>query len=171
MSGVPSVQWLFARANGQLCDQRPPRQPGNGREGHQTCPMCHRTVWCPPENERNQSDDLVVVADRVSDVPPDCAVHPRTEGNQRLLNGTSTAPRPLRAIKGPLDAWSRTPSILWAHYNSKTLWPRLWSVWERFERIFWFVTPSLCCCALFFIFVRIVVALCSCVRILLPPLL
>jgi hypothetical protein len=100
MSGVPGVQRLFARANNRPCGQRWPRQLDNGREGHRTCSVCHRTVRCPPEKESNQSDYSVVVADRVSGVPPDYAVHPQTEGNQRLLNGTSTTPRPLRAIKG-----------------------------------------------------------------------
>jgi hypothetical protein len=59
----------------------------------QDCPV-------PTRKGKRQSDYSVVVADRVSGVPPDCAVHPRTEGNQRLLNGTSTTPRPLRVIKG-----------------------------------------------------------------------
>jgi hypothetical protein len=73
--------------------------------------------------------------------------------------------------KGPLGAWSSTTSILRAHYNSKIPRPRLQSVLQRFERIFWVVTLSFCCCALFFAFVCVVDLLCSCVRILFPSLL
>lgn len=95
---------------------------------------------------------------------------PVDRGNYRHPNGTLTARRTLGAIKGTLSAWTSTRSILRAYYNYETLRPRLRSVWDRFEHIFWVVTPSLCYCALFFAFVCVVV-LCSCLRILLPPLL
>jgi hypothetical protein len=36
----------------------------------------------------------------LSDGGPDSLVHPRTKGNQGLLNGAPTTPRSLRAIKG-----------------------------------------------------------------------
>jgi hypothetical protein len=50
--------------------------------------------------EVSQSGDLVAIAQWLSGVPPDSSVHPQTEGNQGLSNGTSTALRPLEAIKG-----------------------------------------------------------------------
>jgi hypothetical protein len=81
VSGVPCGQRLFARTNGRPCDQRWPRQRGNGREGH-------RTVQCPTEKEGVQSDNYVVVADRVSGVP-------RKEGNLHLPNEGATVSWPL----------------------------------------------------------------------------
>jgi hypothetical protein len=55
MSSVSSAQRLFAHSNGGPHDQRGPRQHDNGREGHRTCPVCHRTIWCPTEKEDDQS--------------------------------------------------------------------------------------------------------------------
>jgi hypothetical protein len=81
MSGVPGTQRLFACANGRSHDQCRPCQYGNSREGHRTCPVCHRNVWCPLEKERGQSDDSMVVADLASSVPQDYPVHPLTKGN------------------------------------------------------------------------------------------
>jgi hypothetical protein len=63
-----------------------------------------------------------------------------------------------------------TPSNPKAHYNSETPRPRLQSVWERVERIFYVVTPSLYCYALFFVFVCVLLQLCSYVCILTPSL-
>jgi hypothetical protein len=77
ISGVLGAQRLLAHSNGRSRNQRQPHQHNNGREGLRTCPACHQTIWCPTEKEDCQSDDLVVVADQVFGVPPDCSVHPR----------------------------------------------------------------------------------------------
>jgi hypothetical protein len=61
--------------------------------------VCHRTVLCPPEKEGGQSDDSVVVADRVSGVPPDSSVHPWIEANMRFPKKGAMTPWPLEAIK------------------------------------------------------------------------
>jgi hypothetical protein len=42
---------------------------------------------------------------------PDFLVRPRIEGNLGLPNGSPAAPKFLGEIKGPLGAWSTTPSI------------------------------------------------------------
>jgi hypothetical protein len=94
MSGMLGGQRLFAHGNSGPHDRCQPSQHCNGREGHRTCPVCHWTVWCPPEMEGGQLDDLVAIK-------TECPVHPRTEGNQRLPNGRWTAPKSLEAIKGP----------------------------------------------------------------------
>jgi hypothetical protein len=47
----------------------------------------------------------------LSGAPPDSPVHRRTEGKNCLPNGVPTAPSCLGAIKGPLGAWSNTPSL------------------------------------------------------------
>jgi hypothetical protein len=72
----------------------------NGREGHRTYLVCHRTIQCPPEKEGDQSEDSVAAAHELSGAPPDSPMHPWTEGNQSLSNETTTNPRPLGAIKG-----------------------------------------------------------------------
>jgi hypothetical protein len=102
MSGVPSAQWLFVRANGHSRDQRRPCQHNNDREGH-------RIVRYPPGME-----------DEWWPLQTECPVHPWTEGNQRLPNETLTPPRPLVTMKGTIDAWSNTPNILRAHYSFET---------------------------------------------------
>jgi hypothetical protein len=91
-SGVPATQRLAATsASGQRSYGAPdsPVPP-------------HRNVWCPTEEETNQSGDslsrLVHVLFTVR-CAPDSSVHQRTEGNNGLPNGAPTAPSSLGAIK------------------------------------------------------------------------
>jgi hypothetical protein len=150
VSGAPGEQRLFARAN--------------SREGS---PDSLVPIW---EGKWSISDLLTVVLCNVWCVSGQSSAPADGEG-WKLPNEALMTPRPLGLYKRPLGAWNNTPSILWAHYNSKTPRPRLRSVLERFERISWVVTMSFCCCALFFAIVHVVAVLCSCVRILIPPLL
>jgi hypothetical protein len=67
----------------------------------------------PPKAEGSQSEIL-------DHCTVQCPMHLRTEDNHGLPNGAPTAPRSLRAIKGPLGSTEHYTSILWAHYNSET---------------------------------------------------
>jgi hypothetical protein len=71
MSSVPGEQQLYARANGWMRDQRWPRQHYNGRDGHRTCPVCHRSVHYPPKKEGGESDDSVPIPQELSGAPAD----------------------------------------------------------------------------------------------------
>jgi hypothetical protein len=61
------------------------------------------------------------------------------------------------------------PSILWAHYYSKTPRPHFLFVWERYEHVLELWLCRFYSCALFFAYVRVVVALCPCLRLYSPP--
>jgi hypothetical protein len=63
--------------------------------------VCHRIVRCPFEKERNQSSDLVTIAQGGVWCAPDCSMPLRTEGNFDLLCKEGATVRGcLEAIKG-----------------------------------------------------------------------
>jgi hypothetical protein len=66
------------------------------------------TVGCARYGRRSRTGLLLWL----SGGAPDCPVHHSTEGKNFLPNWCPTAPSCLGAIKGPLGAWSSTPSIL-----------------------------------------------------------
>lgn len=72
-------------------------------------PVCTGHVWCTrraidlgPCQRSAMRLAPVTSAGNVWERSPDSLVHPQIEGNEGLPNGTSTAPRPLEAIKGTL---------------------------------------------------------------------
>jgi hypothetical protein len=88
-----------------------------------------------------------------------CLVRPQTEGNLRLPNEGATTPWPLRAIKEVsrhLYQYTKHPR---AHYNSETLWPRCFEVFERFKRISELQLCRSCSCALSLACVCVVAAI------------
>jgi hypothetical protein len=68
-------------------------------KGHQTCPVRHWTVRCPPEMEGYQSTDAVTIAAKPVQCAPNCPVHSLIEGNLEFPKEGATTLWPLRAIK------------------------------------------------------------------------
>jgi hypothetical protein len=91
-------------ANGQSCHQRATHGSANGQKVALDYPVCHQTIRCATRvsdcNGRLRQKRKGITHCSLSGGVPDCPVHPQTEGNQSLPNGTQTAPSCLGAIKG-----------------------------------------------------------------------
>jgi hypothetical protein len=70
----------------------------------------HRTIRCATGLSGVPWDQRLATVDFArkgrKSMTMQCPVHPRTKGNQSLLDEDQTTPWSLRAIKGPPDVWS-----------------------------------------------------------------
>jgi hypothetical protein len=95
-------------ANGRPRDQWRHMCPAKGHQAAPDCPVWHGTRgWKRSASPYKEGNRIMFTVSGA----PDFLVRPRIEGNLGLPNGSPAAPKFLGEIKGPLGAWSTTPSI------------------------------------------------------------